>query len=302
MTDFRKLISHAIKEKRPKLSESSVQTYVSTLFNLHKHLQNVLSLQNVSSDLDFFTIEEPAILEFITDSPSRARKADLSASYVITEKPSYREKMIDDCKIVNNQYKEQKKDTREQENWISVDEVKAKYDDLLNKVKSIFNQKMVGDTKTIMDFFLIALLGGVNGLAPRRSLDMALLKIRNYDKTKDNYYKSGKLYFNQYKTSAKYGLQKVDVPPELNTIIKKWIKINSSDYMLFSSSNMPLTSSQITRMLNKIFDGKKISTDMLRHIYLTDLYKAMPSLLSMEKTASNMGHSIQTALTYVKRD
>lgn len=94
----------------------------------------------------------------------------------------------------------------------------------------------------------------------------------------------------------------IDVPTDVNTIIKKWIKINHTDYMLFSSNKMPLTSSQISRMLNKVFDGKKTSVDMLRPIYLTDLYKGMPSLISMEKTANEMGHSLNTSLTYIKRD
>lgn len=70
-----------------------------------------------------------------------------------------------------------------------------------------------------------------------------------------------------YKTSNKYGLQIREVPSEVNNIIKKWLKINKGDYMLFSTNKNPLSSSQISRMLNKIFDGKKISVDMLRHIF-----------------------------------
>jgi len=131
---------------------------------------------------------------------------------------------------------------------------------------------------------------------------MALLKIRNFSPKIDNYYKSGKLYFNKYKTSDRYGLQVLDVPDELNKIIKKWIKINDSDYLLFSSNGNPLTSPQITRTLNKIFDGKKISVDMLRHIYLTNYYKNMPALIKMEELASDMGHSVATAMTYVKKE
>ena len=72
--------------------------------------------------------------------------------------------------------------------------------------------------------------------------------------------------------------------------------------MLLSRNKNLLSSSQISRMLNKIFDGKKISVDMLRHIYLTDLYKNVPSIRDMEKTAEDMGHSVESAMTYVKRD
>ena len=298
MNEFRNLIHDKIRENRPKLSESSIKTYVSILFNLHnKHLKN-----DDTKTLNFFSQNENEILDFLKSSPPKSRKSVLSALFVLTNNPVYRERMIDDCKTVNQSYKEQKKDVKEEENWISVEEIKAKYNELLAKVKAIFNKQMIGDYKIIMDYFLLAFLGGVSGLAPRRSLDYALLKINHYDKTKDNYYKAGKLYFNRYKTSDKYGLQVLDVPPELNTIIKKWLKINKGDYMLFSSNKMPLTSSQISKMLNKIFDGKHISVDMLRHIYLTNLYKDMPSLINMEKTAHDMAHSVNTAMQYVKRD
>ena len=296
MTDFRENIRERIMENRPQLSSSSVKTYVSILFNLHKHLQQQ------HTDISWFDSSLNHILDYLKDKPSQSRKSVLSALFVLTDNPKFRELMIDDCKVVNDNYKKQQKSTKEQENWISVEEIKAKYENLLDKVKQMFSKTMVGDYKVIMDFFLVALLGGVSGLAPRRSLDYALMKIRNYDTKNDNYYKAGKLYFNRYKTSQKYGLQILDVPLELNTIIKKWIKINKGDYMLFSSNKMPLTSSQISRMLNKIFDEKKVSVDMLRHVYLTDLYKGMPSLVNMEKTAKEMGHSVQTALTYVKRD
>ena len=41
---------------------------------------------------------------------------------------------------------------------------------------------------------------------------------------------------------------------------------------------------------------------MLRHIYLTNYYKNMPSLMNMEELANDMGHSVVTAMTYVKKE
>jgi integrase len=53
----------------------------------------------------------------------------------------------------------------------------------------------------------------------------------------------------------------------------------------------------ITRILNKIF-GKAVASSMLRHSYLT--HKNGPALESMKETAKAMGHSVPTAMTYVK--
>ena len=139
-------------------------------------------------------------------------------------------------------------------------------------------------------------------MPPRRSLDYSLLKIRNFNPKEDNYYRSGKLVFNKYKTSGTYGKQVLEVPSDLNKMIKRWIKLNKEDYMLVSSNSHQLSSPQINRLLNKIFGGKKVSTDLLRHIFLTQFYTNIPSFKDMDVLAHNMGHSINQALLYIKRD
>jgi len=126
------------------------------------------------------------------------------------------------------------------------------------------------------------------------------MKIRNYDPKVDNYYKNSKFYFNKYKTSATYGLQILNVPKELNTLLKKWIKLNSNDYMLYSTNGNKLSSPQINRILNEAF-GKAISTNMLRHIYLTEQYKNVPAIADMQELAREMGHSTNQAMEYVKK-
>ena len=137
-------------------------------------------------------------------------------------------------------------------------------------------------------------------IPPRRSLDYSEMKIRNYDVKTDNYYYGNKFYFNKYKTVKTYGMQTLDVPKELNNVLKKWIKINTNDYMIYSSNGHKISCPQITRILNKVFE-KKISTFMLHHIYLTNIYKDVPRLSKMENLADEMGHSVNTAMEYKKR-
>jgi hypothetical protein len=131
-------------------------------------------------------------------------------------------------------------------------------------------------------------------------MDYGEMKIRNYNPKEDNYYKAGKFFFNKYKTSSTYGLQTLDVGKELNTLLKKWVKLNSNDYMLYSTNDNKLSSPQINRILNEAF-GKAVSTNMLRHIYLTDRYKDVPAITEMEELARDMGHSKSQALEYIKR-
>ena len=70
--------------------------------------------------------------------------------------------------------------------------------------------------------------------------------------------------------------------------------------MIYSSNNNKISCPQITRILNKVF-GKSISTSMLRHIYLTNVYKDVPQINKMENLANEMGHSVSTAMEYIKR-
>jgi integrase len=130
-----------------------------------------------------------------------------------------------------------------------------------------------------------------------------MMKVRNFNENTDNYLKKNYFYFNIYKTSKTYGKQKVKLPPELMKYIKAWTKVNKNDFLLFNSADNHLTSSQITKILNRIFDDKHVSVDMLRHVYLSTFYKGLPELKHMEDIATQMGHSFVTALSqYVKTD
>ncbi len=155
------------------------------------------------------------------------------------------------------------------------------------------------DDSKYLEFLLVACLSGVL-IPPRRSQDYGEMKIRNYDTKTDNYFHAGKFYFNKYKTAKTYGLQTLVLPKELNALIRKWIKLSTNDYMLYSTNGNKLSSPQINRILNEAF-GKAVSTNLLRHIYLSDKYKNVPAITEMENLAEKIGHSIPTAMEYVKR-
>jgi hypothetical protein len=70
--------------------------------------------------------------------------------------------------------------------------------------------------------------------------------------------------------------------------------------MLFNTKGGKLTSPNIATRLNEIF-GKKVSTSALRHIYISDKFKNMPSLKELQETASAMSHSIPQMLEYIKK-
>lgn len=299
MTDLKQEIFSSIKKKREKLRDSSIQTYTSNLSSLYRRMDG-------NDGLKFFS-RKKEILEHIKAEPSNKRKTLLSALFILTGIPEYREIMIQDCHAVNSQYKMQKMSATQKENWISMEEIQVKYAEYFNKVTQMFKGKELMNSKVITEFFLLALMSGVAGLPPRRSEDYGEMKIRNFDVNKDNYYEKDKFVFQKYKTAKVYGRVMFDVKkmaPHLNVLIKKWVSVNKTDYLLFSSNGKPLSSSQIAHHNNAIWGGKKVSTNIYRHVFLTDFYKrhGMVSLMDMENLSRMMSHSVMTAMEYIKRD
>ena len=293
-TEFKNELVIALKKNRPKLSANSLKTYVSTLTTLNRLLDG-------NSTVKWFSEEDTVnkIMEYLKSKTNVSRKTFLSACYVLTTNKVYHEQMIKDATDVNDNYKLQNKSVREEENWVTPQEIDEKYNELYAKAKLILSAKAPYDQAIMNAYFMIA---SFHLMIPRRSMEYSLLKLKNYDEKTDNYYKSGKFYFNQYKTAYKYGLQIVDCPKELNDMIKKYLKINNGEYLLQSKKGTPINSSAISKIFNGIFAPKKVSVDMIRHIYLSDKYKNLPELESMLKTADAMGHSLGTALQYVKKN
>jgi len=291
MSDFKDKLLERFKEKRPNLSQSSLKTYVSILMSLHKKLGG-------EDSLTFFNNHKKIIEHIQQMEKAQSKKTTLSALFVLTGISEYQEEMNKNIKVVNDFYKEQKNDPDRLKKLKSFEEIVAIHDQIKAKYKK--NPTM----NNRMDLLISYLVSGVLGedLPPRRVLDYANMKIRNFDKEKDNYIQAGKFFFNQFKTKDRYGSQVISIPKELNTFINKWKQINdNSDYLLLNEDEKPFTSTSLSKKISRMFDGN--SMDMLRSIFLSHYYKDMPQLKNMEALAHKMGHSVSSALNYyVKTD
>jgi len=290
-------LKDTIKEKRPNLSPTSIQTYNSILTNLYKRVYG-----------DYETIDpakfndDEKMLRFLKIQPPNKRKTILSALVIITDNKKYRELMLDDIKDYNSEIAKQEKTPSQAENWVSGGEIaqlwtKLKKDsDLLYKKDHLTIQ----DLQQIQAFILLSLLGGIF-IAPRRALDYVNFKIKDLDKSKDNYLDKSMLVFNSYKTAKVYGQQSVSIPPTLRYILKKWVKHNPTDYLFFDINLNQLTSVKLNQRLNKLFGGKKIGVNSLRHSYLSDKYgDTIQTNKALAEDLSKMGSSMSQAQTYIK--
>ena len=289
-------IKEELKTLRPNLSEGSLKTYASILKNLHKKVFENKEIEK--SDFNEFR----KILDYLKDVPPNKRKTILSALVVLTDKNEYREIMNDDVSNYNKEIQKQEKSETQRENWITTDEVREVFNRLENDAKILFKKsnKTNADMNQIQNYIIVALLGGVF-IPPRRSLDYCAMKIKNIDRDEDNYIDKNKFVFNKYKTAKTYGKQELAIPQQLKNILNRWIAINDSDYLLRDKNGNQMTSTKLNQYMNRIFDGKKIAVNAMRHTYLTDKYKqTSEEQKRLADDMSAMGSSTNMADTYIK--
>jgi hypothetical protein len=287
-----------IKEKRTNLSSSSVNTYNSILTNLYK---NVFGDKEINV-LKFNDSEQ--ILKYIHDLPPNRRKTILSALVIITDDKAYRNLMMDDIKDYKSEIAKQEKTPSQRENWVEASDVKQLWEQLKRNADLLYKKEHLTatDLQQIQSYIILSLLGGIF-IVPRRALDYVNFRIHpaTINKEKDNYLDKATLIFNSYKTAKCYGEQRVKIPPTLKYLLTKWMKVNPTDYLLFDANMNPLTSVKLNQRLNKLFGGKKVGVNSLRHTYLSDKYgSTIQTTKDLATDLINMGSSMSQAQTYIK--
>jgi integrase len=210
--------------------------------------------------------------------------------------------MLTDIKDYNAEIGKQEKSESQKENWVSSGDIKSIWDNLKKNADLLYKKSNLtpNDLQAIQSFIIVSLLAGIF-IPPRRSKDIVDWKIKNISKSTDNFLEKSSIHYNSYKTSKFYGEQVVPVPTQLKNILNKWIKVNPTDYLVFDTNMNPLTSVKLNQRLNKLFDGKKVGVNLMRHAYLTDKYSdTIAKNKDIENTMADMGSSKSMLTTYVK--
>jgi integrase len=210
---------------------------------------------------------------------------------------------------INNEIKQtptEIKSESQKNNWIEWEQVKEIYNNLKEKALELPKKIKTENQYNILLQYLILSLYVL--IPPRRNSDYQKMKILKglYENDKDtNYYDGSDFIFNSYKTSKTHGAQILEIPEELNQVIKLYIKHHplaigrkySIPFLVHFNGSSFDKINDITYILNKIFN-RKIGSSMLRHIYIS--YKFGDINKDMENTAEMMGHNTQTQKDYIK--
>lgn len=298
-----------------KVTESTATQYLQTLFSLN----GKKSFNNLAWTKKKEQIQE--IIDTYAKSTQLNQYSVLSSVLALcadkaTYKPIYnywKDKMLSYKKELAGSIVPFEKSDKQEENWITSEEVNKKKLELKTDVSSFASTKSISAKQydTLLQFIVISLY---TDIPPRRNqdfLDMYIVKkLPQNAENNRNYYDvaSGRFIFNKYKTAKTYGQQIIEVPKELKEALDILIKFhplskNKSKEikMLAKYDGSEFVSvNSITRILNKIFN-KKVGSSMLRHVYLSDKYGDV--IQDQERDAAMMGHSVSEAVgTYIKED
>jgi len=305
------IIDKALESRQ--LSQNSINLYKRNLLKLNDN--------KPIKSFNFLKNKEEILNKIKELKPTTQRSYIISICSVLRDIPKYKkmyEEYFELLKDFNNDLKvNTDKSEKQEKNWISQEEVLSVHKKLKEDVMNLLQKKRKIDKAVfnkLLNYMILSLYTLIN---PRRNKDYSLMKIAsNTDDDNYNYLmidkkNTMKFLLNKYKTDKKYHSVEIEVPDDLKEVIQLYLKyhplkaeLKKKDYdipFLVDEQGKGLkNSTEITKILNKIF-GKKISSSMLRNIFLTDKYGDV--MEELKSDVKHMGTSVDVAMnTYIKKD
>ena len=308
------------------LANSTVSDYLARLVRINNG--------NVFNNLGFLK-QKDSVMEWLSQYEDSSRSKYLSAivtcltalgistQHLYKTTYQFYKVKLDECLGKLDEIDPHIKTPKEQENFVSWDEVIAKREVLKNKVDLFKGDKNLDleNFQTLVQYLILCLYSMI---PPRRNKDFQNMRIILKGSTEglpteSNYLdlSEGQFIFNQYKTQKFYGSQTEDIPEDLMEVIMIWLKHHPAlvgrnakpkDIPLFISYNggQEVLVNYVTLRLNRIFKPKKVSTCILRHAYINhklgNVFAEEEShMAEREELAEEMGHSVDMQHRYWKK-
>lgn len=221
-----------------------------------------------------------------------------------------------------SQIEGQRKSDKEKGKWATMEDlekVRRKYGNAIKKIGYNQSRTELKKQKRHMDLIQKYVVASLYLLHPPRRNSYANMKVIDSaafnklpqaEKDSNNYLvnvsRNSKFFsFGDYKTKKVMGVQKIQVEKQLNSVLNLWLKFNTTENLLLDSKGNKMTANGLTKLLYKVFEptGKKISSSMIRHIFLTEKYGNESAYKEKKDDADMMAHSVDTQQkVYVKKD
>lgn len=116
------------------------------------------------------------------------------------------------------------------------------------------------------------------------------------------------LVLNRYKTYRTYGQQIIKVSRELKVVLNEYIKyfkLEDGEYLIRTKSKGEINETNFSTLVSTSFlniTGRAITTDIARHIQVSEFNSKLPSMNERKKMAKICLHSVDNSTYYIKLD
>ena len=302
-----------IQKARPNLRMTSISQYeanlrkVRSLFEADSYdfLKSPKKVEDRIKDLHFTTRRNilNAIIVFLLAIDKDSKMEKLIAEYSEI-RDTLNQQYIDENKsgVISEKQKKNFTDMKEIDEMI--EKLRLEVNPLKKKDKPL-TQNELSRLRAYVIFSMLKRLPTRNDMSEMKLINQSMYKkLTQEEKEANNFLvdqkKTMKFVYNVYKTSKKYGENILEVPEDLKPILRFYIKIMK---IKPGDTMFPMTRNAISQLLSKQSNrliGKKISSTMLRKIYLSDKYADVND--EKEKDSQVMMHDVGTAqLVYTKK-
>lgn len=217
----------------------------------------------------------------------------------LAEKYGMEMKRVND--IIQTKEKDNLPSSSEKQNFVTRQEIKTLIDEM--RLKTKMENYTISDKFDFIKQYLVLNLYYL--IPPLRNDYVGCLVVESlpiFVDTTKNYIilSQKKLLLNRYKTQKHYGNKEIELPDQLvdivneymNTRVELYPELANNNELLLTKYLKPMNQVNLTQYLNKIFK-KKVSSTILRKIYVSDKYASSHSVNQMQADAEKMGHSIK---------
>ncbi len=306
-----------IKKARPNAKDNTIKKYSADLKKLQKMF-----------DTDTWTfLDKPEdVKEKLADKHFTTQRNYFNAVIILLMALDKKKKLIEEYTDIRDSLNKKYEDDnatgviseKQKANFVKLEEVQKMINEMEGEIKSkklrqkdSLSPKEKNLIQTYILFSIYTRLPMRNDVAGMEIITKrAYNKLSDDDKAKTNYLRldKGALKFilNDYKTSKKYKEKVLDIPKDLEKLLRFYMRVNkleAGDVLFTSGTGKPLTRNALSQLFiktSKKYMNKSISTTMLRKIVLSDKFGGLKE--EMEKMADIAGHSTDVMSdVYIKK-
>ncbi len=194
---------------------------------------------------------------------------------------------------------------KEKENFMTMEDVTVCFEKLEKEVNELIDGckdfKLLKSKYTFVNLYQRYLVCALYAhYPPLRGQDYYSTKfVRNDEDSErlcdENVYdvRNSTLYVRHHKTEGVLGTKVLVMPPLIEKICTVWSTINEGPNLIVNTKNGKLLTQQaFTGLLNRIFAPHKVSSSMLRKIYISSFLNNKPTVEERKALAKIMGHQI----------